>query len=164
VRIVHRDIKPFCFVCDDAGSAVYRDYAAYLLSFWSMLGNGHGCGVAVSELTPAIEASHNLVYLGVPRAAVKGGDNLPFVRDGAAITVGDKTFQGAAAAFVFPAGDRLGAVLTATEGNERLLYHYVPFSARAAMPDLLVWNEGGGQATGFFDAGWHIDKSLAAGL
>jgi hypothetical protein len=74
------------------------------------------------------------------------------------------THPSAAVAFVYPAGERLHAYLTATAGSEYLLFRYVPFSSRSGMPDLFVWAEDGLVGAGFFDAEWQIDPAFLEGL
>jgi dienelactone hydrolase len=160
-QVFHR---PFCFVYDATGPAIYRHLAAYLLSDWNLIGNGHGCAVALAQLPPELGQTHNLVFLGIPSDALPGAPALPFSWDDAAITVDGRDYADAALAFVYPAGDRLHAYFTATAGAEFLLFGYVPFSSRAGMPDYLLWADGGLLATGFFDARWQLDPAYAVGL
>ncbi len=151
--------RPFCFVWDDAGSIVYRDYVALLTSWWSTIGNGHACGLPLSKLTPALEAERNLVFVGVAAPA-----GLPISWTANEISVGQKKLGDSALAFVYPKGERLRAYLFATAGSELLLHRYVPFSSRAGMPDYLVFDAGGATVAGFFDAEWKLDAKYATGL
>lgn len=159
--------RPFCFVYDEAGPAAYRHYAAYLLSTWTLIGNGHGCALALSTLTtllPTLGEDYNLVFLGVAPADLPRSPDLPFGWSPSAITAGTASHPDAALAFVYPAGERLHAYYAATEGAEYLLFRYTPFSSRAGMPDFLLWAEDGLVATGFFDAEWALDPAYAQGL
>jgi len=155
--------KPFCFVWDDDGAAAYRHYAAWLLSWWSVIGNGHGCGMPLSKLTSTTKDAYNIIYLGVLPSDI-GGASLPMSWTAEQVEVGDKTFDQAALAFVYPAGDRLGGFITVAKGYEYLLFRYTPFSSRAGMPDFLVWSDEGLISTGFFDADWKLDAAFAEGL
>jgi poly(3-hydroxybutyrate) depolymerase len=157
-QVFHR---PFCWVWDDAGPAAYRDYASWLTSWWSVIGNGHACGVPLSR-RDEVAASHNLIYLGVPRGAVAAP--LPIAWDATGVTVGATRFDGAAVFFVYPDGDRLAAYVAAPEGSEHLLYRWLPFTSRSGEPDFVVRDGGGRVASGFFDADWQIDPAMAEGL
>lgn len=160
-QVFHR---PFCFVWDDAGPAAYRDYAAFLLSWWSVIGNGHGCGVPRSAVGEQLAAEKNLVWLGVPKEKVPGGEALPIAWSASGVTIGSKTMAGAAVAFVYATQGRLSAYVAAPEGSEHLLFRYVPFGSRSGMPDFFAWNDAGVQASGFFDAEWKLDPAYATGL
>ena len=153
--------RPFCFVFDpDGASPAYARYASYLVSFWAVIGNGHACAVPVTELTDELRRSRNLVYLGLAPEALPVGD-LPFDWDDGALRVAGASYEDAALLFVYPDGERLSAVLTATEGAEHLLFRVVPFSSRGGLPDYLVFTDGGFLTTGFFDAEWRHDPALA---
>ena len=156
--------RPFCFVYEDQGPDAYRQYAAYLVSWWAVLGNGQACAVARSALDAALGTTHNLVYLGVPPAAIPGATDLPFTWDDQGITVGGTSVAAAAVAFVFPEGDRLSAAFEATPGSEYLLFRYMPFSSRSGMPDFFVWTAAGVQASGFLDADWQLAPAYSTGL
>jgi hypothetical protein len=156
--------RPFCFVWPDDGPPAYRHYAAWLLSWWSVIGNGHGCGLPLSKLAGEIRDNYNLVFLGVPFEQVDNADDLPISWTADAITVAGKSFGSAAVAFVYPHNDRLLGYWTAAAGHEHLLFRYTPFSSRAGMPDFLVFDTGGVAAAGFFDAEWNIDKAYAEGI
>ncbi|MDY0003521.1 MAG: prolyl oligopeptidase family serine peptidase [Polyangia bacterium] len=156
--------RPFCFVYDEDGPAAYRHYAAYLLSTWSILGNGHGCALPLHALPSGLGEGYNLIFLGVAPSDLPGAPALPFDWSPTSITAGASSHQDAALAFVYPAGERLHAYYAATEGSEYLLFRYTPFSSRAGMPDFLLWAEGGVSATGFFDSEWDLDPAFAQGL
>ncbi len=152
--------RPWCFVYPDEDEAGYAAYAAYLTSHWAIIGNGQACALPFSALSSDLRARRNLVYLGVSPmdAAVPSG--LPITWGSAAIRLGSRRIEAAALLFVFPEGDRLSAVVTATAGMEHLLYRVVPFSSRSGLPDYLVWSEEGGEAAGFFDSEWGWDPTL----
>jgi hypothetical protein len=156
--------RPFCFVYDEAGPAAYRDYAGYLTSWWSEIGNGHACALPLARLTAELAASYDIVYLGVPSDRFVGASELPIAFDAAGFSIGASTLGDAALAFVFPAGERLHAAYYATPGKEYLLFRYMPFTSRAGMPDFLVWGDDGVVADGFFDADWQVDPAYAEGL
>jgi poly(3-hydroxybutyrate) depolymerase len=160
----HAFQRPFCLVYDPAGPEAYRRYAAFLLSEWNLYGNGHGCAVGLPDLPSGLEAEVQLVFLGVAPADLPGSPALPVDWDADGITLNGVTHPSAAVAFVYPAGERLHAYLTATAGSEYLLFRYVPFSSRSGMPDLFVWAEDGLVGAGFFDAEWQIDPAFLEGL
>lgn len=146
--------QPFCFVYPDDGDALYQRYASYLVSVWSVNGNGHGCAVPWSAVSPALRRTRNLVYVGIPRARVNVPDAIPFTWDDASVSLGDRRFEAAALAFVFPDGDRLGAAVTAAMDARHLLYRVQPFTSGFAVPDYMVWNATAAQAAGFFQSDW----------
>ena len=158
-QVFHR---PFCFVWDPDGPAVYRRYAAWLLSWWSVIGNGAGCGVPLSHAMAA-RADHNLIYLGVAPGDLPDAPTLPIAWDGDTITVGATSYEGAVA-FVYPDGDHLAGYFAATAGREYLLYRYQMFSSRSGMPDWLAWEDDGLVGTGFFDAEWQLAPAFSTGL
>jgi poly(3-hydroxybutyrate) depolymerase len=129
--------RPFCFVWPDDAPA-YRDLAAFLVSSWNLIGNGQACGLPLSALTDAIDAERNLIWLGVPQASVRGVAAVPVSWNEAGFTVGGKDAGAGLLEFVFPAGEHLNAVITATAGDERYLRYLVPFSSRAGLPDFTV--------------------------
>lgn len=152
--------RPFCFVWPD-GARAYQDLAAYLASTWNVIGNGHACGLPLSRLTDSIARDHNLIWLGVPEEQVRGVGSVPMHWSETELRLGDSSLGAGAMQFVFPAGDRLNAVMTATSGSERYLRFFVPFSSRSGMPDFAAI---GGSALGFsytalgfFTPEWEID-------
>ena len=159
-QVFHR---PFCLVYD-ASSPVFERYAAYLLQWWSVLGNGQGCSMPRSAMPADLGASYDIVHIGWPKADLPFADASPIDWTAESITIGGETFTDVAAGFVYPSGDRLAAVLVATAGSERLLFRYMPFTSRGGMPDFFVFGTGGGVANGFFDADWQLDPAFATGL
>ena len=149
--------RPFCFVYPDDGPETYRRYASYLSSVWAVRGNGLACALPRGRFTDAVRVDYQPVYLGVRPSDV------PFDwSDG--VTVDAHRWDDAAVAFVYPEGDGVAAYVATTPGNEELLFAIMPFSSGSALPDYLVWNDGGGVAAGFFDAEWRFDADLGAGF
>ena len=145
--------QPFCFVYPDAGPAVWREYAAYLVSSWAVTGNGYGCAVPLGAVTPSLRADHALVYLGVSAEAAAPTVDARW-SDGA-VTLGGADYADAAMVVVFPARpDRLGAAIVTTAGAERLVYRFMPFASQFAAPDAMVFGRDGVRAAGFFDGDW----------
>jgi len=156
--------RPFCFVYDETGPAAYRWYAAYLLSDWSLTGNGHGCAVALGDLTPAIEDGYNLIYLGVDMSDIPGSGALPFTWDSGGVTVGGTQYAASALAFIYPDGDKVAGYFYAPAGVEYLLFRYSPWSSRSGMPDYFVWAESGLVGSGFFDGDWQFSSAYTDGF
>jgi hypothetical protein len=152
--------KPFCIVYPDDGPELARQYASYLISTWALNGNGHACGMPVSDLTDQIRSERNIIYVDVPFDAIEDADARPFSWSSDAIEIGPNSYGDVAATIVFPEGDRLSAAFVATEGSERFQFSYHPFSSRSGMPDYLVYGDGGARAIGFFDANWAYDPAL----
>jgi hypothetical protein len=155
--------RPFCLAYPDDGPQRYREYAAWLVSEWDIVGNGLACALPLSAVDEGLRAARNIVYLGVPRGQVPWGEDRPLDWDDSSISLGGKTVGDAALAFVYPDHDRLSAVLWATKGSEHLLARYQPFSSRAGMPDYFAWSEDGLVAAGFFSATWQYDPKLGVG-
>jgi len=153
---------PWCWIYPDEGSETYRRYASYLASDWNVIGNGRACAVAWSELNDEIRASFNLIYLGIPRADVPVPENMPFTWDDSAVVVAGQSYSPAMVAFVFPEGDKLSAVYTATGGSEELLFAIQPYTSRFVIPDYLVYTPSGTAKTGFFDADWNYSAGFSA--
>ncbi len=156
--------RPFCLVYNDTGPVAYRDYASYLLSWWSEIGNGHGCALPFSKLPSNLGESYNLIYLGVLPDKIPGGENLPIQFGASGIDVGTTAFTNEAVAFVFPAGERVNAAYYTVPGKEYLLFRYMPFTSRSGMPDFLVWGDDGAVADGFFDADWQVAVGFSEGI
>ncbi|MGM0555351.1 MAG: prolyl oligopeptidase family serine peptidase [Myxococcota bacterium] len=152
--------RPFCVVYPDSTDDRSREYVSYLISTWALNGNGHACGMPVSELTDEIRAERNIIYVGVPFSAIPDGESRPFSWTEDAIEIGPNSYGDSAATIVFPEGDRLSAAFVTTAGSEDLQFNFQPFSSRAGMPDYLVYGEEGANAVGFFDANWEFDASL----
>jgi len=155
-QVFHR---PFCFAYADGDEAVER-WVSYMVSIWSLIGNGTACAVPFSRVDGALRSERNMVYVGVPSASLTGR-TLPFRWDADSIAVGSTTHVDSALLFVFPEGDRLSAVVTATAGAKSLLYRVMPFSSRSGMPDYAVWTRGGLKTAGFFTPTWQYDPGLA---
>ena len=143
--------SPFCFVYDEAGSE-YAEFAAYMISSWSLIGSGSACSLPVAELTDALRQERNLIWLGVSPGDI--GVPLPFDWDEESVTVGEDTFFTAGLLFVFPNGDRLNAAMVTTPGEEELLLSVVPWSSRSGLPDYYLWSSFGQMASGFFQPDW----------
>lgn len=142
--------KPFCFVTPAEG--LEREYAAYLGSYWQILGNGRSCSLTVDELTDAVRDSHQLAWIGVPSSTVQPTVDASF--DDEEVSVGGASTDDGGAFFVFPRGDGVDAVLTTTRGEEDVLFRVVPFSSRSGLPDWLVLPAGGNSQLGFFSPEW----------
>ncbi|MBI2894444.1 MAG: hypothetical protein HYY06_12910 [Deltaproteobacteria bacterium] len=150
--------RPFCFVYPDDESEL-ADYAAYMTSTWSIVGNGRACALPISRLTDDLRDRFSIVYLGLGADAI-GDPDVGFEWDGSSIDLDGDSFERAGLLFVFPERGHLSALVTTTDGDERLLYDVVPFSSRAGMPDWLIWADGQALGAGFFDAEWRYDPAL----
>ncbi len=155
--------KPFCFVYPDDDAEVYRGYAAYLLSTWSLNGNGHGCALPLELLTDEIAEERNLIYLGVDLEEIPDYEDRPFEWDDTTIRVGDLETDSGAGFVTFPDGDRQSAAFIAIEGDEHQVFFHQPFSSRAGMPDFLFVDDFALTAGGYFDAEWDYHDGLAGG-
>lgn len=151
--------QPFCFVYPDAGPAVWREYAAYLVSSWAVTGNGYGCALPLSAVDAAVRDAHALVYLGLGADAVQPTVDVRW--SDASVRLGGTDHADAAMVVVFPARpDHLGAAIVTTAGSERLLYRFMPFSSQFAAPDAMVFGRQGVRAAGFFDGAWMSFRAL----
>lgn len=150
--------RPFCLVYGEE-KEIWRDYAAFLVSTWNIIGNGHACMLPLSELDEDLLARRNIVYVGVPASEVPFPAKMPVDWSSESVSVGDASASGLLA-FVFPTQGRLGAVLTTTEGAEQLLFRIQPFSSRFWLPDYLILGQEGLVTTGFFDKDWTYSASL----
>ncbi len=155
--------RPFCFAWADDGPASYPAYAAFLLSTWSIIGGGHGCGLPASEVDDALMAERNIIWLGVPSADIPAAAAIDASWGDGTIEVDGTPYANASLAVVFPAGDRLQAAFYATPGSEHLLFRLQPYTSRFVVPDFLVWAEGGALAGGLFDAAWSFDAGSSFG-
>jgi hypothetical protein len=160
-QVFHR---PFCFVYPEEGNPAFRNYAAYLISTWNIIGNGHGCALPREMLTPAMREKYNIIYVGVPRHQVPLPEGMPFDWSEEGIHIDDFVSPTGTLLAIFPEGDHLSAIMTATPGEEYMLFWYSPFSSRSGMPDWVGWTNGGVYATGFFDGDWMFSKALAYGM
>ncbi|MCO4774365.1 MAG: prolyl oligopeptidase family serine peptidase, partial [Deltaproteobacteria bacterium] len=141
--------RPFCFVTSEDGEA--RNYAAYLSSYWQILGNGAACSLTATELTDAVRASHQLIWIGVDADVVNPSVDATWDRDD--VNVQGTGGSGRALLTVFPRGDKLDAVMVATEGDEGLLYSLLPFSSRSGLPDWTLFT-GSSLNAGFYSPDW----------
>ena len=140
--------RPFCYIYPDDVPEL-ADYAAYLASTWTLIGNGHSCALPASRR--ALAGDRQPIYLGLSPAQIGA---VPFDWDDREIRLDGRRYVRSALLFVFDAGDRLGTVITATAGAEYLLYRVTPFSSGAGLPDYLLWSEEGARALGFLDGDW----------
>ena len=145
--------RPWCLVYPDDAPAVVRQYAAFLISTWSVIGNGHGCALPRSRLTAAVRAERSIVYLGMPRAEVPVPEGLAITWDAQGVSYGGTRVAGAMAV-VFPEGDGVSAAIVATPGSEWLLARVHPFTSGLVIPDWMVWSADGLRAAGFFSPTW----------
>jgi len=143
--------SPFCYVYPDSGG-VYLEYVSFLISYWAILGNGHACALPVSQVTDQLRAERNLIFVGLDDNEVGAGMSFEFGED--EVDIGPVSWDEAGLLMVFPSGDRLNAVLTATAADPHLLYNISPFSSRSGMPDYVVWTRSGNRASGFFSPDW----------
>lgn len=157
--------QPWCFVYPDASDTPHhKGYAAWLASRWNIYGNGYACALPMSAVDDAIRADNNLVYIGLDSwDLAQLAPELELSFNGSAVTIGGAAFSPGAILSVFPDGDRLAGVMTATVGAEYLLYRYAPFNSRSGMPDFFVWGPQGGAAAGFYDTDWAFDPAQAVG-
>jgi hypothetical protein len=153
--------RPFC-VAYGEDKEDWRSYAAYLVSTWNIIGNGHGCMLPAADVTEELRADRNIIYVGVAAEDVPFPDTMPIDWSAESVSVSDAASGDAMLSFVFPSSDRLGAVFTATEGSEHLLYRLQPFNSRFWIPDFLILATDGLVTTGFFDADWEYSAALKA--
>ncbi len=146
--------RPWCLVYPDDAPAVLRQFAAFYISTWAVIGNGHGCALPRSRLTPGLRAERSIVYLGLPRADVPIPASLRLDWDDQGISFGGGPRGAGAMAFVFPEGDGVSAALVATPGSEWLLGRVHPFTSGIVLPDWMVWNTEGLRGAGFFSPTW----------
>ena len=176
---------PFCWVYPDEEPAPRR-LAAYLNSYWALIGNGQGCALPLSEVNAEVSERRNLIYLGFyPEELPLDLSLLPFSWDDLEVSFRDVGIFGAAAMSLVPRPvedlevarraeqappsegrspahlpGRLDAVLSSSYGWEHLLYRVNPFSSRSGMPDFLLWNEQGLIAAGLYNARWRAEDQL----
>jgi hypothetical protein len=155
-QVFHR---PFCFVYDPGANPLFQRYVSYLVSTWTIIGNGHACALTVKSLTDEIRKEYNLVYVGVSAKAVPVPDGIPFSWTPAAVTVAGNSVEQGTLLFVFPEEGHLSAALVAAEGAESLLYWEQPFSSRSGLPDYTGWTAQGVYTAGFFDGDWKYDPA-----
>jgi len=148
--------SPFCFIYSADGTEDART-AAYLSSYWALIGNGQACGLSESQLQDVPGLGHNRVYLGSAALPLK---RAPFDWDADGAIFNGVSQSGAALMYVTPDEDRLAAVLVAPEGREHLLRRLNPFSSRSGLPDYLVFGDQGGIAIGHFGSDWQYDPAF----
>ena len=151
--------QPWCYVWPD-DRPVYADLAAYLITDWQMIGNGHACALPVSALTDEIASTYNLIHLGRAKGEL-GFAEVPFEWDDREVRFRDQSVVFGALQFVHPGPNgRLNALIASAGGVEHLLYRTGPFSSSGGLPDYLIWAERGAAAAGFFDAEWGFDPAF----
>ncbi len=148
--------RPFCLVYDDgaSASAAMGQYASYVSSNWSVIGNGHACVLPLSRVKSAgAPAGYNMIYVGAAGADITGA-TLTGSWDSSKVTVGGSSYTGAIMFLAYPNKDRLGGAIVANTGLEYLLYRIPLFTSRVVLPDYFVYGTTGTKATGFFTADW----------
>ena len=136
--------RPFCYVYPD-GNAGYKRAAAYQVSFWSMIGNGHACTLSESDLTDERKAGQNLIRMGSTADTIQPDS---FEWTDAGIKLNGNLTPNSGLLFVQPEGDRLSAGIVTTPGMEYLICTITPFSSRGGMPDFIIWSGRGLSAGG----------------
>ena len=58
--------RPFCFIYSDDGTEDAKT-AAYLSSYWALIGNGQACGLTEAQLGDSAALTHNRIYLELNR-------------------------------------------------------------------------------------------------
>jgi len=151
-QVYHR---PFCFAYAD-DKPRYAEYAAFLLSNWNIIGNGHGCALPASKVTDTLRAERNIIWLGVSKSSLpqSGQTMLPFLWDDGPIAVGGQTFPEAMLMSVFPTEGRLNAVIAVSPGAEHLMFRLSTFHSGFALPDYMVLDGQGIRAAGFYGPDW----------
>jgi hypothetical protein len=155
--------KPFCYVYSNYQDIKYKQYVSYLVSTWTIIGNGHACALPIGKLTPEVRSQYNIIYVGIPVDKVPVPDSIPFTWDEDSITVDGKTVDSGTLLFVFPEEDHLSAAWLTTPGEEFMLFWHSPFSSRSGMPDYVGWTNGGAYLAGFFDPDWNFVPALGIG-
>ena len=151
--------RPFCFVYSDTGSKQYQQYAAYLTSFWAVIGNGQACAMPLSRFKSDPPTGRNIVFLGVPSKEITKAT--PAISwDATAIKIGSGSHSSGALFTVFPRDGRLAAAVMAVKGHEDQMFRIMPFTSRMVLPDYMVLATGGLLTAGFYDAAWKYDSTL----
>jgi dienelactone hydrolase len=153
-------MKPFCFVYDPAGPDEYRHIADYITMGWTIIGNGHACTLPWDALTDTIRAERNLIYLGIPVTELGISYDFLMGWDADTVSVGGHSFGNAALAAVFPEGDGLSAIFTATAGSETLLYGLPMWTSRFVTPDYMILGQNGALGVGFWAPDWSFEATL----
>ena len=151
--------KPFLFAYAEDEDGVFESYAAYLISTWSVIGNGQAGAIPFSELTDEARAERNVVYIGVPSTALPETAPTSFAWSAESFQIGNGPQSTGAMVFVHPsASGGLYGVLHATKGQERLLFRYQPFASRFNAPDYFTFGAAENRA-GFFDYNWELGEN-----
>lgn len=150
--------RAYCYAYADDAPQVVRDYAAFLASWWSVQGNGAACALPESYVDRELLGERNVVWLGAIPSGARWSGALPFARTATEVRVGTDPFEHSMLVFTFPEGDgeRLGGGIVVTEGDERLLFHYMPFTSGFAAPDWFVLSGGGVAGAGFLSPTWAL--------
>ncbi len=155
--------QPFLYVYPD-GDEGYAAYAAWLVSTWSLIGNGHAGALPRSALTLELGKKFNIIYIGLQRSDPVLPADLPWQWDADGVHGGGKDFPPSLLLTVFVADGHLNALIVAPDDQRQLLSLAMPFSSRAGLPDYLVYGEGKTQAAGFYNGDWQLDPTFAVGL
>jgi poly(3-hydroxybutyrate) depolymerase len=150
--------RPFCVVYEDGDDRALQ-YAAYLVSSWSVLGNGQACSMPLSRFRKKEPSGLNPIFVGVASSEIDNA-TLPVSWSSTAITLGGKSYSDALVAFAFPRGGRLAAALVATSSAAPLMPRILPLYSTLVLPDYLVYSASGTKVSGFFDASWAYDSTL----
>ena len=151
--------RPFCFVYPDTGPPEYAEYAAYLISYWAVIGNGAACAMGLSRFKKSPPKDRNIIFLGVASRDIdKATPALSW--DASALKVGSSSHSSGMLYTVFPRDNRLAGAVMAAKGDEQLMFRIMPFSSRTVLPDYWVYGSKGTLASGFYDATWKYDSSL----
>lgn len=148
--------KPFLFAYEDDADGIFGSYAAYLISMWSIIGNGHAAAIPFAELTDEMKSQRYVIYVGVGSDQL--GEEIPtgFEWGTDLVRVGDTSDSRGALVFVYPARNGgLYGVMHATSGLERLLFRYQPFASRFNAPDYFTFGLSSNRS-GFFDSNWEL--------
>ena len=151
--------RPFCFVYPDTGAKEYAQYAAYLISYWAVIGNGQACAMTLTQFKKSPPKDRNIIFLGVASKDIDKA-TLSFSWDSSALKVGSSSYASGMLYTVFPRGDRLAAAVMAAKGDEYLMFRIMPFTSRLVLPDYWVYSSKGTLTSGFYDASWKYDSSL----
>ena len=107
----------------------------------------------MDQVTDAVRDEYNVIWVGAHDGEVD--TDIPFEWNDDEIDIGPISWDEAGILFVFPDGDRLNAVIDATEADRHALYRISPFSSRSGLPDYYIWGTTGAmRAGGFFNGDW----------
>ncbi len=148
--------KPFCFLYPEA-NAGYQKSVAFMVSYWSIMGNGAACSLTDADNIDNLAADFQWVRLGEMARPIRPE---PFQWNDETVALGELEIRGGALFFVQPENDGISAGMVTARGREDLLRSIVPFSSRGGQPDYLLFGDDGVLAAGFFDANWLFNPSL----